>query len=53
MFGPVDWEAVAVVAPAALLGGYLGARYARRLDPARLRGLVVVFGLIVGVALLF
>jgi len=53
LFGPVDWGAVAVVAPAALLGGYLGARYARRLDPARLRGVVVVFGVVVGVALLF
>lgn len=53
LFGPVDWATVAVVAPAALLGGYLGARLARRLDPARLRTTVVLFGLVVGVALLF
>ncbi len=53
LFGPVDWPTVAALAPAALLGGYLGARLARRLDPARLRAVVVVFGLVVGVALLF
>jgi uncharacterized membrane protein YfcA len=53
LFGPVDWGVVAVMAPAALAGGYLGARLARRLDPTRLRALVVVFGLAVGVALLF
>lgn len=51
LFGPVDWPRVAVLAPAALAGGYLGSRVARRLDPARLRGVVVVFGLVVGVAL--
>ncbi len=53
LFGPVDWVVVAIVAPAALVGGYLGARLARRLDPDRLRTIVVVFGLVVGVALLF
>ena len=53
LFGPVEWTVVAVLAPAALVGGYLGARLARRLDPARLRAVVVVFGLAVGVALLF
>lgn len=51
VLGPVDWSTVAVLAPAALLGGYLGARLARRLDPGRLRAVVVVFGLVVGVAL--
>src|SRR5215831_15508883 len=30
LFGPVDWAAVAVVAPATMLGGYLGARLAQR-----------------------
>lgn len=52
LFGPVQWASVAVLAPAALLGGYLGAGLARRLDPARLRTVVVVFGLVVGVVLL-
>ncbi len=51
LLGPVDWRSVAVLAPAALAGGYLGARVARRLDPARLRAVVVVFGVAVGIAL--
>ena len=53
LFGPVDWEVVAVAAPAALLGGYVGARLARQLPVAALRGVVVAFGLVVGVALFF
>jgi uncharacterized membrane protein YfcA len=52
LFGPVDWTVVAVAAPACLLGGYVGARLARRLPVRALRGAVVVFGLAVGVALL-
>jgi uncharacterized membrane protein YfcA len=52
LFGPVDWSAVAVLAPAALAGGYLGARVARRLAPERLRWSVVVFGVVVGLVLL-
>lgn len=51
LFGPVDWVAVAVAAPASLLGGYLGARLARRLPATALRTIVVVFGVGVGVAL--
>ncbi len=52
LFAPVDWGVVAVLAPAALVGGYLGAQVARRLNPARLRLVVVAFGLVVAVALL-
>ena len=52
LFGPVDWVAVAVVAPASLLGGFAGARVARRLNDRVLRRCVVVFGLVVA-ALLF
>lgn len=51
-FGPVEWTSVALLAPSALLGGYVGARVARRLDQARLRGVVVAFGIGVGVVLL-
>jgi uncharacterized membrane protein YfcA len=51
LFGPVDWIAVAVIAPSSLLGGYLGARVARRLDATVLRSVVVVFGVVVGIAL--
>lgn len=52
LFGPVDPLVVAVAAPASLLGGYVGARLARRLPVHLLRGVVVVFGVAVGVALL-
>lgn len=50
-FGPVEWAAVAVAAPCALLGGYLGARLVRRLPAPALRWTVVVLGVTVGVAL--
>jgi uncharacterized protein len=51
LFGPVDWVAVAVVAPASLLGGFGGARIARRLDDRVLRWCVVAFGVVVAVLL--
>jgi len=51
-FGPVDWHAVALVAPASFVGGIGGARIARRLDPRVLRAAVVVFGTGVGIRLL-
>lgn len=53
LFGPVDWSVVAVAAPACLLGGYAGARVARQLPVTALRGVVVAFGLVVGIALFF
>jgi uncharacterized membrane protein YfcA len=51
LFGPVDWVAVAILAPLTLLGGFLGARLARRLDDRVLRPAVVVFGVVVAVLL--
>jgi uncharacterized membrane protein YfcA len=51
LFGPVDWLSVAVAAPATLLGGYLGARLARRLNEAHLRIAVIALGLIVSALL--
>lgn len=53
LFGPVDWLAVAVLAPAAMIGGYVGARVARRLPNAVFKTLVVAFATVVGVVLLF
>ena len=47
LFGPVRWTAVAIVAPASLLGGYVGGRLARRLRPDVLRTTIVVFGVVV------
>jgi hypothetical protein len=51
LFGPVDWVAVAILAPVTLAGGFLGARLARRLDDRVLRPAVVVFGIVVAVLL--
>jgi uncharacterized membrane protein YfcA len=49
LFGPVDWAAVGIVAPASLLGGYVGGRLARRLSPDALRTTIVVFGVVVAI----
>ena len=51
LFGPVDWLVVAVAAPAALVGGYLGARIATRIPVAPLRMLIVAFGVTVSIYL--
>jgi uncharacterized membrane protein YfcA len=48
LVGQVDWVAVAVLAPATVTGGYLGARLARRLPAPALRAMIVTFGLVVG-----
>jgi uncharacterized membrane protein YfcA len=50
---PVDWFAVALLAPTTLIGGFLGARAARRLPENVLRWSVVVLGVAVGLYLLF
>jgi uncharacterized membrane protein YfcA len=52
IFGPVDWAAVAVLVPATIIGGYVGARLARRLPANVLRVLIVVVGTVVGIVLL-
>lgn len=51
IFGPVDWVAVAILAPITLLGGFLGARVARKVPDRALRPAVVVFGIVVAVVL--
>jgi hypothetical protein len=53
VFGPVEWVAVAVLAPATVVGGYAGARLARRLPAAVLRALIVSFGAAIGLVLLW
>ena len=40
--GIVDWPAAAVMAVAAILGGYAGARVARRMKPEHLRPVIIV-----------
>ena len=41
----VDWKVVGVIAVGSTVGGQIGARYGRKLDPRMLRGLIVVVGL--------
>jgi uncharacterized membrane protein YfcA len=52
LFGPVDWLAVAIVAPSTIAGGYSGARLARRLRSDVLRWIIVCFAVVVGAVLL-
>ena len=42
-----------MVAPATIVGGYLGARLARRLPARVLKVLIVTFGTVVGLILLW
>jgi uncharacterized membrane protein YfcA len=51
-FGPVAWWAVAAGAPAALVGGIAGARFADRVPVTALRRTVIVLGFAAGLALL-
>jgi uncharacterized membrane protein YfcA len=50
--GPVPWALVLPMAAAAWLGGLLGGRCASWVDPRLLRRLVVVAGIVLGLALL-
>ena len=48
MFTSIDWLQVAVISPAALLGGAVGGRIAMRINERVLRLIVVLFGAAVG-----
>jgi uncharacterized membrane protein YfcA len=48
--GQVVWSAAAVMAVGALIGGALGGRLAGRIQPATLRRVVVVVGILVSIA---
>jgi uncharacterized protein len=52
IFGPVNWADVAILAPATIVGGYVGAKVARRLPAPVLRGIIVTVAFGVGIALL-
>ena len=52
LFAPVVWAAAAIIASTSLAGGQVGVSLARRLSPAALRGVVVVFGVVVAAWLL-
>ena len=53
IFGPVHWGAVLTVAPATIIGGYAGARLARRLPSRVLKITIVSFGTAIGLVLLY
>jgi uncharacterized protein len=53
IFAPVHWGAALTLAPATIIGGYAGAKVARRLPPRVLRYLIVTFGTVVGLILLY
>ena len=53
LFGPIHWGAVLVLAPATIVGGYLGAKLARRLPARVLRIVIVAFGTAIGLVLLY
>jgi uncharacterized membrane protein YfcA len=50
-FAAVHWGAVLAVAPATIVGGYLGAHLARRLPARALKVLIVSFGTAIGIVL--
>jgi uncharacterized protein len=45
-FDRISWAAAGLIAVGSLIGGWLGARYGRRLSPNALRAIIVVVGLI-------
>jgi hypothetical protein len=45
-FHRISWPVAALIAAGSLVGGWVGARYGRRLSPNALRGAIVVVGLI-------
>ncbi|MFI6075531.1 sulfite exporter TauE/SafE family protein [Actinoplanes sp. NPDC051343] len=53
IFAHVHWGAALTLAPATIIGGYAGAKVARRLPARVLRYLIVTFGTIVGLILLY
>ncbi|MEI7777827.1 MAG: sulfite exporter TauE/SafE family protein [Actinomycetes bacterium] len=50
--GRVNWWVALILAVAALIGGQVGGRTARRLSPAVLRGVIVLVGVVASVSLL-
>ena len=45
-FDRISWPAAGLIAAGSLVGGWLGARYGRRLSPNALRAVIVIVGLI-------
>jgi uncharacterized membrane protein YfcA len=53
IFAPIHWGAALTLAPATILGGYVGAKVARRLPARVLKITIVTFGTAIGLVLLF
>jgi uncharacterized membrane protein YfcA len=53
IFAPIHWGAALILAPATVVGGYAGARLARRLPARVLRTIIVTFGTAIGLLLLY
>jgi uncharacterized membrane protein YfcA len=53
IFAPIDWGAALTLAPATIAGGYAGAKLARRLPSTVLKIVIVTFGTIIGLVLLY
>jgi uncharacterized membrane protein YfcA len=49
----VDWLAAALIAVGSTIGGFVGARYGRKLPPTGLRVLIVVIGIVAFVTMVF
>jgi uncharacterized membrane protein YfcA len=49
----IDWLAAALIAVGSTIGGFVGARYGRRLPPIALRTLIVCIGIVAIVTMLF
>ncbi len=48
----LDWRAIVLLAAGSIVGGYVGARIGRRLNPTVLRSLIVLVGVSAAVAML-
>jgi len=51
IWGPVQWWTVLLMAPLSLLGGWVGARLAQRLQPTMLRRVVGGYGIVCAIVL--
>ena len=49
----VDWLAAGLIAVGSTIGGFLGARYGRKLPPIALRALIVCIGILAIVTMVF
>jgi uncharacterized protein len=49
----IDWLAAGLIAVGSTIGGFLGARYGRKLPPIALRALIVCIGVLAIVTMVF